>query len=215
MNTDPPHLVRSRLGFTVLELLGVVIVSACLIGILVPVVQSARTKARGVRCIANLQQLYKGLHLYANDHLGRLPFAQEKNAAGETTRNLGFMDFGPQLRPYMNTPTFGYSEPYLCPEDRENRGGVGWGYYGFSYGSNNEIGIGYNNLKNNWQQASKTFLLADANRGIIYRAEPHRNQAPRHRKGSNVIFGDGHIEWLPGNLPTSLENPAFWYPSGH
>ena len=55
-----------RGGFSLVELITVVGVLALLIGILVPVVSTARRQARATRCIANLQQWGQAFQMYAS-----------------------------------------------------------------------------------------------------------------------------------------------------
>ena len=73
---------------------------ATLVGILAPVVAQARARGRDVVCLANLQDLAKGFHLYAANYDGHLPddYAQEP--------------WDELLRPWM--PGDGV---YRCPSD--------------------------------------------------------------------------------------------------
>ncbi|MEC9373561.1 MAG: DUF1559 domain-containing protein [Planctomycetota bacterium] len=62
-----------RRAFTLIEVLVVIGLIALLLGILIPVLASAREKARSAVCAANLGQIGVGLTMYIGEHRERLP----------------------------------------------------------------------------------------------------------------------------------------------
>lgn len=64
---------RHGRAFTLIELLTVIAVIAILAGLLLPSLARARSKARQVQCGSNLRQVSLAFHLYADDHLDRVP----------------------------------------------------------------------------------------------------------------------------------------------
>ncbi len=64
--------------FTLLELLIVISVIAILVSLLLPGLNSTRSKALQIRCTGNLKQIYTGLSIYVSDSDGYLPFLQQQ-----------------------------------------------------------------------------------------------------------------------------------------
>ena len=60
-------------GFTLIELLVVIAIIALLMGILMPVLRSAREQARKAICLAHVKSLITGIHVYAVDYDGNIP----------------------------------------------------------------------------------------------------------------------------------------------
>lgn len=75
--------LHSRTGFTLIELLVVIAIIAILAAILFPVFAQARDSARATSCRNGMNQIGKGLMMYASDYDGRLPWASRWYSAGK------------------------------------------------------------------------------------------------------------------------------------
>jgi len=72
---------KSRLlAFTLVELLVVIGIIAVLIGILLPALSKVRTASQALKCSSNLRQLVVATQMFANEHTGYLPKAENNGS---------------------------------------------------------------------------------------------------------------------------------------
>jgi prepilin-type processing-associated H-X9-DG protein/prepilin-type N-terminal cleavage/methylation domain-containing protein len=67
-------------GFTLIELLVVIGIIAVLVGILLPALSKARTSAQALKCSSNLRQIVMATQMFANEHGGFLPKAENNGS---------------------------------------------------------------------------------------------------------------------------------------
>jgi prepilin-type N-terminal cleavage/methylation domain-containing protein len=80
--------MKSRKTFTLIELLVVIAIIAILAGMLLPALNQARDKAKGVTCANNMKQTGLGLTVYAGDFNGFAPYAPSLIIGSSTPYNF-------------------------------------------------------------------------------------------------------------------------------
>ncbi len=110
---------HSLRGFTLIELLVVIAIIALLLAVLSPALHKARATARRVVCSHNLKQVGLAMDMYAGDHDGCYPCAQDPVSTNPTYWLWMGRGWRKWVQPYLssivdpNNPSV-----LLCPVDR-------------------------------------------------------------------------------------------------
>jgi prepilin-type N-terminal cleavage/methylation domain-containing protein len=99
-----------RNGFTLMELMVVIVIIAALAGIGFPVTRSVLAKSKEAACLGNLRSIGIGLQGYLQDHQQRLPDLEA--GRGSKTEDIPVIET--VLLEYVGT-----EEAFHCPADSE------------------------------------------------------------------------------------------------
>jgi prepilin-type processing-associated H-X9-DG protein/prepilin-type N-terminal cleavage/methylation domain-containing protein len=213
---------RSLLRFTLIELLVVIAIIAIMASMLLPALKKARETSKRIACKSNLRQLHLVWVNYANDYNNTPPAyydAAEGIWAGVLRKNG-----------YVNQPGYGKNVK------RSEKGGILTcpSYSSDSYSANADVNytwlvcnytLNVGAGSNNWKKIaspSNILLFADCsdqnsmNYRIYAGALVSKNDPPiltdRHLGGLNLVFCDGHVEWIKSNMPQPLPTSSLLWP---
>jgi prepilin-type N-terminal cleavage/methylation domain-containing protein/prepilin-type processing-associated H-X9-DG protein len=111
------RVLRRRGGFTLVELLVVIVIIAVLMGLALPVIGRVRETARSAQCVSNLKQLYQASMNYASDNGGSLPHSSSREIQDSETlkwskERTGWVDWHTDPTGYPNNNTGGNKRTY-------------------------------------------------------------------------------------------------------
>lgn len=226
--------MKRRDAFTLTELLVAVAVGSLLAITLLPTLQSDRENLRRAICANNLREIGQALTMYSDDFRGSFPssapvtdesgtvlFKSEvgigcTNCNPAPINNVG--GFTAVARLLMKHQYIGNTAVFLCPSAKV----IGINSTPVSVASKWQS-LNWNNLsyfyivKMTTQWPTKSggattnrfyMLCADRSNGASSSSTPDLNStSPHGTNGRNVLFTDGHVEWINGPAVSYLFAP--------
>ena len=231
LHTAEPCFIRST--FTLIELLVVIAIIAILAAMLMPALSQARSKAKEVDCMSNLNSFAKIIMMYSMDQKGWIPPLWDGTNAGNSAYTFwgGSIEGEPKgyFAPYLHHSKAsqydlaiiganGKRTAFCCPAREPLTAGESQVTLGVNY---ERIASGKGVFLPRLKTLSKRFLLMDAKKSTIRlswkSSTPDNCPYPIHANGCNIMMLDGHVEYrkliaMPDiyNYTSDNDSKIFW-----
>jgi prepilin-type processing-associated H-X9-DG protein len=215
--------VKNR-GFTVIELLIIVIIAAILVCIVIPAIFAAKQKAQQIICVNNLRQLFLAFEQYANDNNGLLPCPNNSGTSKDGTKICTAEVWFKAVDNYLTTLQLPGERDEISQEERlllTKQDPIFKTVPLSKQDTTRTIKMNQNLLPASECQRSietigettRTVLLFDGrinNTGVADNYEgSYGSVAQRHSKAANILFIDGHVERIQNGNSDGTTNEGW------
>lgn len=215
--------VKSR-GFTVIELLIIVIIVAVLVCIVIPAIFAAKQKAQQIICVNNLRQLFLAFEQYTNDNSGLLPRPNNSGTSKDGTKICTAEVWFKAVDNYLTTLQLPSERDEISEEERLlliKQDPIFKTVTLSKQDITRTIKMNQNLLPASACQRSietienptRTVLLFDGRINNTSVADNYEGSygsvAQRHSKAANILFIDGHVERIQNGNSDGTTNEGW------
>jgi prepilin-type N-terminal cleavage/methylation domain-containing protein/prepilin-type processing-associated H-X9-DG protein len=203
---------RQVVGFTLIEMLVVMGIIGILAALLLPAVNRGKLRAHQAVCINNLKQIGLAYQSFAHDHNGRFPTQVSVQDGGieecrwEDPWTTNVIRSLQALSNELANP-----KVLICPSDTRTATNFAW-LIESPWKANHCAHCSYRgNLRLSVADVGRPTTILVADRNLLPTDWPHYDRGmptleqtnyfswghDMHRYKGNLLFADGHVEWLP------------------